>query len=283
MAKLDTLRILDVGLLNWLRDPVIGLKINGQPIPAILAGPERAFSELAETIGKKDANGNPLIPQFAELINAGISLKPEQLRSDASLIPLPFASVVRQSIGWNDTRWAPLRWRRVFTSHHVTPDNPYGFVFGNAEKSTVVQSKAPRPIDVSYQLDLWCRYRDDQNSLIAQLLTACNPLFTISFDFKIPWGEQLMDLFLDGPFTNNDDIESESDQSWKRLTVPFRLQAYYVDCFEFLTDIPSRLLPEHQFIPMTTTYPTVKTFDITVSEEDHGQLHDEELTIQEKD
>jgi hypothetical protein len=250
VARLDVLRLYDSGVINWLRDPKVGIHVKQRPVPVIFATPERAFSEMADLLGKSQ------IPDWPELDKAMIKLTPEQLRDDPSLVPTPFVSVKRGSPAFRMDRSSTIAWRKVFTTQ-------VGTVYFDSKQNYVIRSKHPRPYDLPYQLDIWCRYREDLNSIMSQLMRWGNPWFAIWADLKVPWGKQLFDVKM-GTFTDNSELEGlegGTGQSWKRATLDVTLEGYLLEAFESMSDLAGLYMDPSAFTSLT---PVAKELDIEV-------------------
>jgi hypothetical protein len=254
MPRLDTLRLFDLGIINWLRDPQYGITVNQKPIPVILATPERAFSEMADLINK---GWSSVYPDMGLELTAN-QISAESLRSDASLVPLPFISVARMDMVYRPEHRNTNSWRKVTTSQQ--PPIYLG------DHDAVLASEYPRPYNIFYQVDIWARYRQDANNIVQQILQWGNPELSLWIDFKVPWGKQLFDIFIT-EVVDNSDLEAGDAQSWKRHTVRMYYEAYMLEAFIDVADIPSYdQLIQGGTSPyrLTVTKPTVKQFDVNI-------------------
>lgn len=256
MPRIDSLRLFDLGIINWLRDPQLGVTVNQKPVPVVLATPERAFSELADLINK---SWSSMYPDMGLTLTAE-KISAESLRSDASLIPLPFISVARMDLVYRNEHRNTNAWRKISTSQRAP------IYLG--EKDAVVASQYPRPYNIFYQVDIWARYKHDANSLVQQIIQWGNPELSLWIDFKEPWGKQVFDVFIT-EVVDNSDIEAGDAQSWKRHTVRMYYEAYILEAFNNIADIPAfEELLDGGTSPyrLTVSKPTVKQFDVTISD-----------------
>lgn len=123
-----------------------------------------------------------------------------------------------------------------------------------------VKSHYPRAFDISYQIDVYARFREDANKLLHWFLYWPNPVHAFRVDFGYPWGKQYIDLILES-IIDTSVIEAGENERWIRHTVPLTLQAYMFEAFETKADIPAQVEDPGAF---TRRVRSVKTFNIEI-------------------
>lgn len=164
------------------------LSVNGEPIPLGFATPRREFGKQSEIQGRA-------VPQ----------------REDQS-VRLP--SMVLSRLGWtrssertNLVRHRKLRW--------------------SDDLNIVTGAQHPIAYDLSYQLDVWTKYRDDANLLVALTLTKFPRLTApLTVDMGNPWGERRVFLEAKDVGDNTELDPGEDGDREVRHTIDLTLQTW---------------------------------------------------------
>jgi hypothetical protein len=127
-------------------------------------------------------------------------------------------------------------------------------------KTFWVKSHFPRPFDISYQIDVYARFREDANKLLHWFMYGPNPVHAFKVDFGYPWGKQRMDLILES-IIDTSVIEAGENERWIRHTIPVTLQAFMFEAFETKADIPNQAEDPNAF---TRRVRAIKTFNIEI-------------------
>lgn len=96
----------------------------------------------------------------------------------------------------------------------------------------IIQTKrAPRPLDLHYQIDFHARFRDDMNQLLRWYLFHPDETYSIWVDFKYPWGRQLMSLFF-SRLVDMTDIDTGEKERWIRFSCPVLVHGWMLEGFD---------------------------------------------------
>lgn len=235
MPYFNIIRLYDAALANWFRDPVFGMKVNGQLVPSVEGTSERAFSQIIDLLG--------------------LELTPEQLRSDSSLIPLPFMSYNHLDMQHDMSRHQTNRFRKIKTLRGRTD---------------WIQARYPVPYNILYQVDIWCRYDNDANAILQQMMLRVDPIFYFDIDFREPFGRQIIGLhYFSGP-NNTSELDPAGEQRWVRYTMTYRMEAWMLEAFGFTSDIPPYILSPESF---TVTRRSVKKIFLQILDIDTNQIY----------
>jgi|ERR1035437_2315179 hypothetical protein len=166
------------------------IDLNGSKIPMGFATPRREFGTQSE-----------LNPEDA------VSLPPH----GAKTVKLP--SMVIQRTDWTESA-ERQRWTKVRK------------IKWNDDLNMVTQAQFPRAYDLSYQLDIWTKFRDDANILTAMTLTKFNRKYKgLTVDLGHPWGEKKVYLRVDGVHDLTE-LESDEEDREVRMTIDMLLEAW---------------------------------------------------------
>jgi hypothetical protein len=141
--KTETLSFLDNydrAMAQWLRGV---LHWDGRYLPIVFASPLRAFSAVQEILSD---DPDAVIPP------------PADGQLDYPTLPLPFISF------WRGDLRPGVRRNQNFPVRNI------GFIDGSKKRRTGTM-RFPTPINLPYQVELWCKTYTTQGILIQQLLT----------------------------------------------------------------------------------------------------------------
>jgi hypothetical protein len=98
------------------------------------------------------------------------------------------------------------------------------------DQNKLISGKFPSPVNIPYQIDLWARFIKEMNIWEQYIMD----VFASSYLYlKIRpndvWGDKSYITFLDGPITDNSDLEPDEKERQIRKTLTFRSEAWIYD------------------------------------------------------
>lgn len=167
---------------------LLRIELPDTKIPIGIASPRREFGTQSERQGHR-----------------------VEARLDAT-IPLP--SMVLSPLDWNlnRDRFIRAKHRKLRYSDDL---------------NMVTQSRHPLPYDFNYQLDIWTKYRDDLNLILAYTMTKFeNQFATLQIDLGHPWGVKKVFVRAEHVTDNTDSsLEPDNDRE-PRATVDLVLEGW---------------------------------------------------------
>lgn len=198
MARSDILRIYDKAILEWVKGRV---KLAGHALTYHIATPDRPY---AFEIPLDDANGT-IDTQRA-----------------VNMLMTPHVTITRTGLAFDQTRNNTSIYRNVR--------------FWDEELLEVVQSARPKPWNLTYQVDIVARLRNDIQGAIQWFLYNPEPLCLLNIDFKYPFGKKNITLRIEG-VRDNSVLETGESLRFYRYTVPCLLEAYMFEAFDDPADL----------------------------------------------
>jgi len=120
----------------------------------------------------------------------------------------------------------------------------------NASKTSIAQMKFPIPISLSYQVDIWSRYRGMMQLIQLQVLQdlISQPPMYLSILFGSDLGQKLIPAFLDGQ-TDNSDLEPGERLRRIRQTLDIRLDGWIFALPEWIDTVLFQHLEMYDVLP----------------------------------
>ena len=199
MAQQDILRVYDAALMKWVEKRVV---VPGHELGYHIATPDRPYGFEIPT---DPATGTV------------------DTKRAASMLLTPQVSLIRTGLDFDQSRNNTNSVRNLGVWDH--------------EKKFQIQSAAPRPWNISYQLDIVARLRNDIQRAIQFFLYHVDPIRMLCIDFSQPWGEQNVTLRFQR-IEDNSDIEAGEGMRYYRYTIPLIVEAWLFGAYDNLSDIP---------------------------------------------
>lgn len=232
MARKEILRIYDAAIFNYVKKHVES-SVAGHEIGIHMATPDRPFGfEL------------PTDPETGDI----------DTNRAASMLITPQVTLTRTGMSYDMGRNNTNRVGRIR--------------YWDAEKNFVVQSEHPRPWNISYQVDVYARLRNDAQNVLQHFLYYTQPMRLIAIDFYYPWGNQAIYMGWN-QVVDNSDIESGEKLRYYRYAIPVDVEAYMFECFDFPSDIPHNMVGGE---PFTSRARTVKKVQLEIRESSSGEI-----------
>jgi len=135
----------------------------------------------------------------------------------------PRISVTRggMNIAWNRNNQNPVRLGR----------------FWNARKDYRVYSRAIRPQDISYTVDIFARVREDAQRCFEWLLFESGPNLVAPVYFHYPW-EWVNITMRFGTVTDDTNYEPGEEKRFFQFSIPVVIEAYMFEAWENPGDLP---------------------------------------------
>lgn len=168
---------------------ILTLKSRGEAIPIVMATPRREYGNRREQ--------HPDIDE------------PERQQQT---VHLPSMAVGRYDVRPSETRRRLARHRKIRYSDDL---------------NTVGASLPPIAVDISYQLDIWTRLRDDANVILTWTMSKFPRVHRwVTVDMGWPWGEKRVAIRYDGA-SDNTDLEpgTEGDRE-VRMTLDLVMEGW---------------------------------------------------------
>lgn len=179
------LRVTDRALLNFLKD----LTYREQKFHAIMATQMRAFGQA------KDIERDPTI---------------------RTPLKMPSITVIRGDWVVDLTRFVRNPIRARFAGE-MTDENR---IFKDNTRNIRLVTNWPNPYDVSYQIEIWTKTRQDANVMLTEILSRFDPnpdLMYLSANFGRLWGQKLIPFYFEGVNDASDTEAGDTDKVEKHV------------------------------------------------------------------
>lgn len=162
------------------------VRMSGKQVPLVgPVTPDKAFASMKDLLNKEGGEGQKV--------------------TDERFVPLPFMSFYRMPHTPNLERFNRADVRKT---HYSDDDNVTGV------------ARRPFPYDITYQVDVWCRFEDDFNYIIEALDRKWDglPMAFVEVDHGDVWGWWSIAVSWDSS-TDNSVLESDDGNRMLRYTL----------------------------------------------------------------